>query len=33
MFGPHQNRYLRLAFANVDLPKIDELVGRLERLR
>ena len=33
MFGPDQNRYLRLAFANVDLSAIDELVGRLERLR
>ena len=32
MFGPGQDRYLRLAFANVDLPVIDELVERLERL-
>lgn len=32
MFGPGQDRYLRLAFANVDLPVIDELVARLERL-
>lgn len=30
MFGPGQDRYLRLAFANVDLPVIDELVERLE---
>ncbi len=33
MFGPGQDRYLRLAFANVDLPAIDELVERLESLR
>jgi hypothetical protein len=33
MFGPGQDRYLRLAFANVDLPVIDEFVERLERLR
>ena len=33
MFGPGQDRYLRLAFANVDLPVIDELVERLESLR
>lgn len=33
MFGPRQDRYLRLAFANVDLPTIDELVARLGRLR
>lgn len=32
MFGPGQDRYLRLAFANVDLPVIDELVARLENL-
>ncbi len=32
MFGPCQDRYLRLAFANVDLPAIDELVERLDRL-
>lgn len=32
MFGPGQDRYLRLAFANVDLPVIDELVDRLENL-
>ena len=32
MFGPGQDRYLRLAFANVDLPAIDELVERLESL-
>jgi hypothetical protein len=32
MFGPGQDRYLRLAFANVDLPVIDELVERLESL-
>ena len=30
MFGPGQDRYLRLAFANVDLPAIDELVERLK---
>lgn len=33
MFGPGQDRYLRLAFANVDLPAIDELVDRLGRIR
>ncbi len=33
MFGPGQDRYLRLAFANVDLPAIDELVERLARIR
>ncbi|MDE2924040.1 MAG: aminotransferase [Acidobacteriota bacterium] len=33
MFGPGQDRYLRLAFANVDLPAIDELVARLRRVR
>lgn len=33
MFGPGQDRYLRLAFANVDLPAIDELVTRLARVR
>ena len=33
MFGPGQDRYLRLAFANVDLPAIDELVARLDRIR
>ena len=33
MFGPGQDRYLRLAFANVDLPAIDELVARLVRIR
>ncbi len=32
MFGPGQDRYLRLAFANVDLPAIDELVTRLGRI-
>lgn len=32
MFGPGQDRCLRLAFANVDLPDIDELVKRLESL-
>ena len=32
MFGPGQDRYLRLAFANVDLPAIDELVKRLKSL-
>ena len=32
MFGPGQDRYLRLAFANVDLPAIDELVARLDRV-
>ena len=33
MFGPGQDRHLRLAFANVDLPAIDELVARLGRIR
>ena len=33
MFGPGQDRYLRLAFANVDFPAIDELVTRLRRVR
>ena len=33
MFGPGQDRYLRLAFANVDLPSIDELVERLGRVK
>ncbi|MCY3928365.1 MAG: aminotransferase [Acidobacteria bacterium] len=33
MFGPGQDRYLRLAFANVDLPAIDELVARLGQIR
>ena len=33
MFGPGQDHYLRLAFANVDLPAIDELVARLVRIR
>ncbi len=33
MFGPGQDRCLRLAFANVDLPAIDELVERLDRVR
>ena len=32
MFGPGQDRYLRLAFANVDLPAIDELVTRIGRI-
>lgn len=32
MFGPGQDRYLRLAFANVDLPAIDDLVTRLGRI-
>ncbi len=32
MFGPGQDRYLRLAFANVDLPVIDELVERIGRI-
>ncbi len=33
MFGPGQDAFLRLAFANVDRPAIDELVTRLERVR
>ncbi len=33
MFGPGQERYLRLAFANIDLPEIDELAARLRQVR
>lgn len=30
MFGPNQDRYLRVAFANLDLPQILEIANRLD---